>query len=214
MSELNGSSAIQSGTAEGLLQFLDYVVDKKYGTSSAVHPLKSAARQVFSMIEGDDYGSVDVRELNLEEYLRRFATGARGNLKEESIRSYQRRFERAHEAYLDFVQTGKTPAFRDGPRASTAARKMAARHKTGSRKDSAEAPAPEAPSPALGSGSGAPREPMIEYPFPLRSGQVAGFRLPVRLEKDDAERMATFIRSLVFEPMKQIGQGTPEAGTE
>jgi hypothetical protein len=57
---------------------------------------------------------------------------------------------------------------------------------------------------------------MIEYPFPLRNGQVGMVRLPMRLEKTDAERLASFVRTLVFEPQLELGPGRddPDEGEE
>lgn len=50
---------------------------------------------------------------------------------------------------------------------------------------------------------------LIDYPFPLRSGQVAHLRLPMKLEKSDADRLGAFIRTLVYEPQLEL---TAEAG--
>lgn len=57
-------------------------------------------------------------------------------------------------------------------------------------------------SPKFGSGSVGERP--LDYPFPLQTGQIANLRLPVRITKADAERMAAFIRTLAFEPELQI----------
>jgi hypothetical protein len=195
MSELNGSSRIQDGSAEGLLQFLDYVVNKGYGPPSAVTPWKSAARQVLQTVEGsDDYGDVDVRSLDLEDYLDRFETLARSNIKVESVQAYRRRFTNAVEAYLAFITGGKVPTFRQGGR-----RPRAEPQAKASKADAPQA-APAAPTPA-------PRqsgEPMIDYPFPVRPGVVASLRLPARWERADAERLATFARALVYEQQLEL----------
>jgi hypothetical protein len=196
----NGSAQIQSGTAEGLLQFLDYVVAKGYGPSSAVAPWRSAVRQVLSVVEKTDaIGGVNMRELNLDDYLGRFETLARGDLKVESIHSYRRRFTRALTAYLDFIDNGKPPTFRPERRRARQDNGQAADAPTAERAESAAAP----PVP-----SGDSR--MIDYPFPLRSGQVATLRLPVRFEKADAERLAAFVRTLVFEQQRELTRGNGE----
>jgi hypothetical protein len=52
---------------------------------------------------------------------------------------------------------------------------------------------------------------LIDYPFSLRSGQVAHLRLPMKLEKVDADRLGAFIRTLVFEPQLEIPAHTEEA---
>jgi hypothetical protein len=203
MSEQNGSSHIQNGTAEGLLEFLEYVVKKGYGSAAAVNPWKSAARQVLQTVEkSDDYGGVDVRGLDLADYLDRFETLARGDLKVESIDAYRRRFTKAVQTYLAFIQDGKPPTFRQGG---------------GARRPKAETTTlPKAKSAGAGGATAAPiaaqppGERMIDYPFPLGSGAIAMLRLPARLEKLDAERLAAYLRTLVLEPQKELTQGDGE----
>jgi hypothetical protein len=102
----NGSLAIQSGTAEGLLQFLDWVVAKGYGPATAAGPQKSAVKQVLTVTEGDDFGSLDIRSLDLDDLLSRFEVRALGDLKAESIGAYRNRFTRAVEAYREFLSSG------------------------------------------------------------------------------------------------------------
>jgi hypothetical protein len=51
---------------------------------------------------------------------------------------------------------------------------------------------------------------LIDYPFPLRSGQVAYLKLPMRLDKADAERLGTFVRTLAFEPVLELTATTGE----
>lgn len=198
MTELNGSSRIQDGSAEGLLQFLDYVVNKGYGTAAAVNPWRSAVRRVLHTVEGDDsYGNVDVRSLDLDDYLSRFETKAlgTGKVKVESAQAYRRRFTNALEAYLAFIDEGKTPSFRQGQRRPKA--------EPAPRSSGAESTADRAPAQV-------PGQRMIEYPFPLKSGQVAILRLPARLEKADAERLSAFVRTLVLEPPLELTSGTME----
>jgi len=43
---------------------------------------------------------------------------------------------------------------------------------------------------------------LISYPFPLQSGAIANLRLPVRLDRADAERLVAFIQTLVIEPVE------------
>jgi hypothetical protein len=53
---------------------------------------------------------------------------------------------------------------------------------------------------------------LIDYPFPLAGGQIAHLRLPQRLERVDAERIAAFVGTLVLEAQKEIPEHTG-AGT-
>jgi hypothetical protein len=54
----------------------------------------------------------------------------------------------------------------------------------------------------------------MEYPFPLRGGQMAQLRLPTRLDKSDAERLCVFIRTLPMEEQAQIPRRTGEGSDE
>jgi hypothetical protein len=204
MSEAANGSAIQAGTAEGLMQFLDYVVAKGYGPATAVDPQKSAVRKILATVEGDrDYGGVDVRALDLDDYLGRFETKARGqNLKVESIQAYRGRMTRAVQTYLDFLETGRPPSYR-GVRRSD-------RTKAEPGSNGKAAPAAAAPSQDSSPQQQPGGERLHDFSFPLRSGTIANLRLPVKLEKADAERLAAFIRTLVAEPQLELGQGKPE----
>lgn len=195
------SRTIATGTADGLLAFCDYLIDKGYGTSGGVTPWKSAAKQIFEAVAGDGWGSVDVRELDLDDYIRRFENMERGHYKAESIQSYGSRLRRAMEAYLAFLADGRTPTLRQGPRRQS--------EPTNGR--SGKGTLPSVRSEGRATAGASPITDLIEYPFPLRSGQLAYVRLPKLVEKDDAERLAAFIRTLVFEPQ---GQLEAEGGTE
>lgn len=192
----SNGSRIQDGTAVGMFEFLDYLVAKGYAPPASVGAWKSAAKQVVETVEKtEQIDDVQMRGLDTDDYLGRWETLARGKLKEESIQTYGRRFLRAHESYLEFIEAGKLPTVRAG-------RSRKARNGA----EPATAPSrPTTPASDPGPAGGAER--MIEYPFPLRNGQVGMVRLPMRLEKADAERLASFVRTLVFEPQLELTRG-------
>ena len=41
---------------------------------------------------------------------------------------------------------------------------------------------------------------LLDYPFPLSTGDLAHLRLPRRLATKDAERIGAFVKTLAFEP--------------
>jgi hypothetical protein len=195
----NEGNNIPTGTAAGLLEFLDWLVEKGYGTSAALGPWKSASSRVFEMVEPtEDVGSIDVRSIDVADYLERFGNKAIGTkLKQESVVSYGQRFEKAVAAYLEYLDHKKLPAIR---RVGTRMRPKAE------------------PTPIKKNGNGnghtvgpeAEVSSLIDYPFPLRSGQVAYLKLPMRLDKADAERLGTFVRTLAFEPVLELTATTGE----
>jgi hypothetical protein len=193
---------IPTGTAAGLLDFLDFLVAKGYATGAAVTPWKSATSRVFKVVEkGKEFGAIDVRSLNEAEYLGRFATLAKGELKEESIAAYRKRFERAVLAYRDYLENSRVPSSRRRGRVKAAA-------------DPAPSTSAANATPGDANGNGAPKvdvSSLIDFPFPLRSGQIVQLRLPTRLEKADAERIAAFVRTLAFDPMLELPAPAEEA---
>ena len=193
---------IGSGTVDGLIAFADYLSDKGYASSAATNPWKSAARQVFNTVDGTNFGGVDLRSLDIDDYLARFETMTRGKYKAESIAAYRARLRRALDAYLGYLETGQPPQLRAG----VPKRRGASAGGTASGNGTT--------SPPLQSGghggTAAPPIDLVDYPFPLRSGQLAYVRLPRRLDRTDAERLAAFVRTLVFEPQKELAAGDAE----
>jgi hypothetical protein len=196
MAEQNGGTKIGTGTAEGLMEFFDFLVAKGYATPAAVTPLKSASKQILSTVDGDDFGGRDVRDLDVEAHLDRFENMVVGQYKHESLVQYRNRFKRGLSAYLSYLSDKQVPSF-GGSARKRGADRSGAKASTGRTTPTPSAPIP--PSTA---------ERLIDYPFPLRSGQIAILRLPVGLEKTDAERMGAFIRTLVLDPQRElVGSG-------
>jgi hypothetical protein len=198
----NGGSKIGTGTADGLMEFFDFLVAKGYATPAAVRPLKSASRQILSTVEGDDFGSVDLRNVDPDTCLDRFETMMVGQYKHESLVQYRNRFKRGLAAYLAYLDDKQIPVF-GGP----------ARKRRGERPGQKSEPvrsggANSRPIPA------STAERLIDYPFPLRSGQIAILRLPVGLDKTDAERMGAFIRTLVLDSQRELGRARTDVEVE
>lgn len=195
MAEQNGGTKIGTGTAEGLMEFFDFLVAKGYATPAAVTPLKSASRQILSTVDGDDFGRLDVRGLDAEAHLDRFENMVVGQYKHESLVQYRNRFKRGLAAYLAYLNDKQIPSFGGSARKRTGER-------TGTKPSTGRTtPPPPAPMPT------STAERLIDYPFPLRSGQIAILRLPVGLGKTDAERMGAFIRTLVLDPERELVRG-------
>jgi hypothetical protein len=204
----NGTTTIGTGTVDGLLAFLDYLVDKGYATAPAVHPLRVASKIVFSKMQGDGYGSFDVRTFDADDLMDRFERRFVGEYKTESLNSYRQRLKRAVTAYRDFLANGNVSAIRTSARAPRRRKVEESAPATGQTKPNGVR--------TNGNGNGEGHTPdvsgsLIDYPFPLRSGAVAHLRLPLKLEKADADRLGAFLRTLVFEPQLEIPEVTSEA---
>ncbi len=202
----NGATTIASGTVGGLLAFFDYLIERGIASVGTVGPLKSAARQVFETVEGtEDIDEFDVRSLDVNEYLDRFEVKTRGTgrYQSDSLRAYRQRFTRGVEQYITYITTNQLPKPKLGPNGGarrSSADTVKAKVKAKSTPSPVQTPAASTEVADGQAGAG-----MISYPFPLAAGGIASLRLPVRLERADAERIAAFIRTLVFEPQKQLG---------
>ena len=207
MSETNGGNRIGSGTVDGLMAFLDFIVARGIGPAPALSALKSATRRVFEVVEGSsDVDDIEIRDLDVADYLSRFEVKARGTgrFKPGSIQSYRKRFIRTMEYYDTYLTTGETPNFR-----------LRAGGGRPRREATPTASVPKPRSTFASSGESTAETPvhtstadnLVSYPFPLQSGKLATLRLPLRLEKEDADRLGAFIRTLVMEPQKQLGMG-------
>jgi hypothetical protein len=133
----------------------------------------------------------------------RFETLAGHKYAPDSLRAYRTRFNRAVELYRQYLDKGsagfKPPPGR-APRRRTS-EPASSNGSTGNTRSASTSPAaPQVP-------AGAPAQTLIDYPFPLRTGGIAHLYLPPTLEKDDAERLAAYVRALVFEPQRQIAAG-------
>lgn len=196
---------IATGTASGLAAFLDFMIEKGYGTAGAINPWKSAARNVFTVVEGEDYKEFDVRTFNVDEYLGRFENRSMGKYTADSLAAYRSRFRKAIDAYRSYLANPNwKPEVKPSPRrpaGDNGSKAKGARADLGS-VSASTAPAATPASPAL-----------IAYPFPLKSGQLAQLHLPTQLNREDAERLTHFIRALVFDLPRQLTPGTSDSDT-
>jgi hypothetical protein len=194
---------IGSGTLQGLDEFCAWLVNKGLMRAAAVEPLRSATKQILATVEPDD-PSIDLRTINTDDVMGRFETLAGQKYAPDSLRSYRNRFNRAIELYRQYLDNGAAN-FKPPPGRAPRRRQSEPANSNGSAITPRSDSMPEAPQ----APAGTPSQPLIDYPFPLRTGGVAHLYLPRTLEKEDAERLAAYVRALVFEPQRQIEAGQP-----
>jgi hypothetical protein len=195
---VQSTDKISGGTLEGLEEFCDWVINKGLLRAAAMEPLRSATKQILATVEPDTPG-VDLRTIDTDDVMSRFETLAGQKYAPDSLRAYRNRFNRAIELYRQYLDNGaanfKPPPGR-APRRRTS-EPGSSNGSTGNTRPASTSSASQAP-------TGAPSQTLIDYPFPLRTGGIAHLYLPPTLEKDDAERLAAYVRALVFEPQRQI----------
>lgn len=155
---------------------------------NTANSLRAAVKAVLEVEEG--WEALDVRTIEVERFLRRFAHKKANDLKSDSIRAYQRRFEQALRSFLSFAE-------------DPAAWKPPAQSPNGTSKPKAERKAPREPSQApeeVSVGAAAAATGSVDYPFALRGGQfIARLRLPVDLTQEEVRRLSGFLSALAVE---------------
>ncbi len=187
---------ISGGRASDLLAYLDSLTHETEDPWPSV--LKSAARQVFLLVDGDGFAGLDVTTLDVDGYLQRFENVARAEKRyaPRSLSAYQSRFRRAIDAYRRHLAD---PSWRPRSLEQRARTSMTSgSNKEGLRDRNTPAGITRS---QLDSPSDPP-VPFVTYPFPLQSGEIARLHLPPQLDIGDAERLMAFIQALVV-------QGTP-----
>jgi hypothetical protein len=190
-------STINSKTTAGLFEFCDFMVEKGYATTAATDPWKTAARKMLGTVFGEEFEGTDLTSLDFDDVTTRFETLTRGQYKHESVLTYARRLKNAVDAYLEYLDTGKPPQLR----------RSSATTKPEPKKASSSSSAPKLKQPKQ------QQEPMgdlVKFPFPLKGGEMAQLHLPRRLQRDDADRLSAFLRTLQIEPQKEIPRRTGE----
>lgn len=196
------SEKMMSGTGEGLAAWLEWARDRGVLNPKTADAQRTAVTRILEV--DADPGGVDISTLDVEDLLDRFARLRSSKYSPESLATYQSRFRRAVDMYLEYLAN---PAEFRPPK-----RKFVERRKPGANSRAAT-PAPvrsssttnadiiEAP-PVAGDG-------VIQYPFPLQSGQTAYLHLPRQLSGSDVERLIRFLQSLVIDsaPLGELPAG-------
>ena len=96
-------SDINSGTTRGLISYLSMIIEKGRATEGAIKPLSTAVKKITQAVDGDDWEQTDVRSIDSNDYVQRFANITAGQYTNRSISTYQSRMVRAIEWYKKFL---------------------------------------------------------------------------------------------------------------
>jgi hypothetical protein len=190
-----------SGTATGLIAFLDWAARTGELSPNTVAAYKTAVTQVLE-IDGEAWGNTRVRELDLDRQLDRFARLRASRYSAASLRTYGNRVRAAITHYLKYLEA--PTAFRTGQpkvaRTTTSGKPRTgepAAAVTGGKSNGRASSTPSAELTAPGD--------LVQYPFPLRSGLMAYLSLPRDLRRSEAQRIAAFVASLAVDPVTELG---------
>lgn len=196
------SDVIANKKVSGLLEYLDSLVAKGRIRSSAAVPLKSAIKAVFSTVDKDGWEDTSIENIDIDDYITRFKNFTIGNYDAKSYITYRARINRAINWYQKFLdEPGWAPTIRSSVLAAKRTRSANATAAQTSLADAAEGEVVSISDkatlpPVNDTESGAS---MINFPFPMINGDVAMLRLPKVLSAKDAQRLKSFITTLVLD---------------
>lgn len=196
------SEQIGSGTAQGVIDYLDSLVDKGRSRSGVVNPLKTAITKVLEVTEGEkNWVATDVTNLDIEDVMVRFKNKTLSKYTEASYDAYQSRITRVIGWYKKFLANpGWVP--KENARISKAENgnnSKKAKPRSGATTDTGDA-THEDDSQTRHVQQEAPKLDVIAYPFPLANGEIARVYMPKGVTKADVQRLAVFLDALVIVP--------------
>jgi hypothetical protein len=189
----------------GLVDFWTYVIERGLMPANTAGALRGASKEVLSAVESEGWETLELRQIDVEDFNERFARLQASKFKPETLQVYKSRFKNAVSMYTDFLENpsgwrykAKKP-YKGRSRPAEATRSE--NHKPPvdpagqDSKDNYELP------PVL----------TIDHQYPLRPNLIIKVQLPVDLTKSEASKLSAFVTSLVQEPMSAL---TPRPGEQ
>lgn len=198
---------IGNGSAQGVVDFLNSLVDKGRSRAGVVAPLKIALVKILEKTEGENWQRVDVTKLDVDDAVNRFKNLTLGVYTDASYRAYELRAKRAIAWYKQFLAN-------PGWYPKESARAVIAETKKQIASTTDRLTNPETGIKITSNASGAdngnhtphneishqlPKTEPISYPFPLQSGDMARIYMPKSVTKRDIVRLSAFLDALVIE---------------
>jgi hypothetical protein len=177
-------------TGKAFVEHWSHTAEKGDMNKNTAAAMKAACVQVLSAL--DHWEQIDIRELDVEEALRRFQNLRAKKFKQKTLDAYARRFTQAVASYLAYVKDPR--AWKPHGRERTARPRRVAGHVETVDNVIRDNEGARAARPPEGS--------LVEYPFPLRDGLTARLMLPRDLKSVEVKRLTAFMATLAvdFEP--------------
>lgn len=189
---------ISKGTAQGLMDYLESLIDKGRAPKGSVRLLITAVKAILTKTEGEDaWPKVKILELDTEDTMSRFKNLTLGSYREESYITYQSRFSKAIDWYQTFLANpGWVPKTRERSNKISQQQpstKRVEKNINVNKQSHAESNESGDVLSVVGPAN------VIAYPFPLKNGKIAQMLLPEGIESSDVDRMTAFLKALVID---------------
>jgi hypothetical protein len=179
-------------SAKAFVEHWEWAAKKGLMNKNTASGLRAACSQVLGVL--DDWETVDIRNIDVEDLLTRFQNLRKKQFKPQVLETYKRRFRQAissYSAYLEDPGAWKPTTRKRLTQPAGNSRDTIASHE--GPRDPAQEPPPAG---------------LVEYPFPLREGQDVRLSLPRNLKRAEVKRLAAFMTTLTvdFEEGKEEGK--------
>jgi len=174
---------VMETTGKKLVEHWNWAAEKGLMNKNTALGLRAACSQVLGVL--DDWESVDIEALKVEDTLTRFQNLSKNKFKPAVLETYKRRFRQAVASFLSYHADpgGWKPKMLDRP-------------VRGERSESAERSIQAKARPAQHEIT---QSGFVEYPFPLRDGFTARLTLPRDLTSAEVKRMTAFMWTLAVD---------------
>ncbi len=182
------STSATAGTGGGLVEFLNWTIDKNELVDATASALRTGCVKVLSVEQG--WESLDLRNADLDSIVSRFKNKHRLDMKDRTRDQYEQRLRQSVEMYMKWLADDPTwkPAQRRRPTQGNGSGAKPPQIPVQTHTSGATAQAPAGP---VQSQAG-----MIAYPFPIRPGLRGMIELPEDLTAREAQRIAAFVATL------------------
>ncbi len=174
-------------TGKDLVDHWSWAAEKGIMKKNSAYSLRSACSNVLSVIDG--WESIDIASIDIEDVISRFKNIQARNYKPRSLEAYGKRFQKAIESYLEYIQDPGAwkPVSKQIQSVSTNTTNKPSK-KQNYQKEEIQ------PAPQSASGRG-----LIDYPFPLREGVTVRLMLPRNITANEVKRLNAFMATLAVD---------------
>jgi|SRR5215510_7317744 len=173
-------------SGKALVDFWKWAGDKGLVNPNTASAKRAACSQVLGAM--DDWESLDVSALNVDDVFRRFTNKRSKDFTPASLGTYKSRFQQALTEFLAYLKNpeGWKPRSQERAPSPRKERPAGASSKNGHGSPDVPPIVEELPG----------RAGLVEYPFPLREGRFAYLRLPADLKMADVKRLTAYLTTL------------------